>query len=233
MKKVIVTTSWDDGHKLDIKLASLLKKYGINGTFYVSPQDKEYKKEKLLSDQEIKQLSQKFEIGAHTMTHPHLTKISLKKANKEILDSKKYLERITGKKVFSFCYPYGEYNNEIKTLVKKAGFTVARSVIRFSFSNSEPFALKTSIHTYNHITDLHKIVKFSKGNPIKFIMYLNWENMAKAMFDEVYEKGGVFHIWGHSWEIEKLNEWDKLERVFQYIANRINVSYRTNKEILI
>ena len=31
----IVTTSWDDGNKLDLKLAALLDKYGLVGTFYI------------------------------------------------------------------------------------------------------------------------------------------------------------------------------------------------------
>jgi hypothetical protein len=36
---IYVTTSWDDGHKLDMKLAVLLKKYGIKGTFYICPNE--------------------------------------------------------------------------------------------------------------------------------------------------------------------------------------------------
>lgn len=32
-KQIIVTTSWDDGHKLDLKLAKLLEKHEIRGTF--------------------------------------------------------------------------------------------------------------------------------------------------------------------------------------------------------
>ncbi len=84
MKKVIVTTSWDDGHKLDIRLALLLKKYGIKGTFYVSPENHEFKKADRLTKAMIKTISNNFEIGAHTMTHPHLSKISLEHANSEI-----------------------------------------------------------------------------------------------------------------------------------------------------
>src|SRR5215469_1471877 len=112
MKKVIVTTSWDDGHKLDIKLAKLLKKYGIKGTFYVSPKNHELSKKDRLSNAEIKSLSKDFEIGAHTMTHPHLTRIAPDKAFQEIKESKEYLESIIDKKVNSFCYPYGDFNEK-------------------------------------------------------------------------------------------------------------------------
>ena len=36
---LIVTTSWDDGHKCDLTLKKLLDKYGVKGTFYAT---KEY-----------------------------------------------------------------------------------------------------------------------------------------------------------------------------------------------
>jgi len=92
MPKVIVTTSWDDGHMLDLKLAELLRKYDLKGTFYVAPLNREFKKEDLMSDYQLRRLSQEFEIGAHTMTHPRLGKISAEEADKEIRESKTYLE---------------------------------------------------------------------------------------------------------------------------------------------
>ncbi len=30
-----ITTSWDDGHPLDFRVAELLSKYGLRGTFYI------------------------------------------------------------------------------------------------------------------------------------------------------------------------------------------------------
>ena len=35
MRKAIVTTSWDDGHPLDLRMADLLARYGMTGAFYV------------------------------------------------------------------------------------------------------------------------------------------------------------------------------------------------------
>ena len=126
-KQIIVTTSWDDGHKLDLKLAKILKKYEIRGTFYISPKNREFREEDLLSDEEILKLNRDFESGAHTMTHPILTKISEREAFKEIIESKKYLENLTKKKIECFCYTGGAYNNKIKELVKRTGFIGART----------------------------------------------------------------------------------------------------------
>ncbi len=62
------------------------------------------------------------EIGAHTLTHPHLTGISPEEAFTEISNSKKDLEDLLGVKINFFAYPYGEHNEEVKSLVRKAGF---------------------------------------------------------------------------------------------------------------
>ncbi|MHB1601627.1 MAG: polysaccharide deacetylase family protein, partial [bacterium] len=62
------------------------------------------------------------EIGAHTLTHPHLTLISPEEAFSEISLSKKNLEDLLGESVNFFAYPYGDYNEEIEKIVEKAGF---------------------------------------------------------------------------------------------------------------
>lgn len=236
-KQVIVTTSWDDGHKLDLKLSKLLKKYNIKGTFYVSPRNREFKKEDLLTDKEIVELSKDFEIGAHTITHPRLTKISLEEAKKEIVDSKKYLEKLLGKEIKSFCYPGGDYNKEIRALVEEAGFKYARTMKRFFFISPLDFISSgTSLETHRNslITlpwDFFKILKFSKFNIIEAFRNLDWEHLAKNMFDYVCKNGGVYHLWGHSWVIERDNSWEKFERVLKYISKKQDVFYLNNSEL--
>ncbi|MHB1334874.1 MAG: polysaccharide deacetylase family protein [Candidatus Humimicrobiaceae bacterium] len=232
-KQVIVTTSWDDGHKLDLRLAEILKKYGIRGTFYISPKNREFRKEDLLSDEEIIKQSKDFEIGAHTTTHPRLTKISEKQAFQEIVGSKKYLENLIKMEVKSFCYPGGNYNDKIKELVKEAGFTGARTIKRFCFSYpSDPLIFGTTIQAYNNILDIPKILKFSKFNLLEFYKNLYWEHRAKRMFDHVMEIGGVYHLWGHSWEIEKIHYWNSLENLLSYVGNKENIKYLTNSEVI-
>ncbi|MDI6793089.1 MAG: polysaccharide deacetylase family protein [bacterium] len=62
------------------------------------------------------------EFGAHTLTHPPLTKIASQQAMYEIKDSKQEIEQRLGKAVSFFCYPYGDFNEETKAMVKEAGF---------------------------------------------------------------------------------------------------------------
>jgi len=232
MREAIVTTSWDDGHVLDLKLAELLKRYNIRGTFYISPKNREIPSNHRLTDNQIVELSKDFEIGAHTMTHPRLTALTDEVAKKEIEDSKVYLENVTGKSIISFCYPSGYYAKRHEIMVKEAGFKLGRTVNRFVTEfGSDPIALPTTNHAYRHWSDVLPI--FHNAGPRNFLkQYLNWDKLAISFFDKAKGKGGVFHLWGHSWEVEKNNDWDRLERVLKHISNHVNVEYLTNGETI-
>ncbi len=234
MRKAIVTTSWDDGHKLDLKLAELLRKYDLRGTFYVAPKNREFAPEDLLSDYQLRKLSQDFEIGAHTMTHPRLGKISATEADKEIRESKEYLEKLLDKPVASFCYPGGNYSFLNERQVKQHGFKLARTVDRLALdAGDNPFELPITLHTYSHRLDIPRIARLMRYDPQKtWRYYKEWETLGMLLFDKVKKEGGVFHIYGHSWEIEECCYWDRLEKLFKHISGYGDVSYLTNGEII-
>lgn len=229
-KDIIVTTSWDDGHVLDIKLSELLNKYSIKGTFYVSPLNNEFDKEKLLNDKQIVDLAKNHEIGAHTITHPLLTKVNEITAEKEIFISKVYLEFLLNKEITSFCFPAGYYNTKIKDIVKKCNFVFSRTTKRFSKETKDLLEADTTVHAYRHWSDLFKILK-TVGLRKFLKAYFNWDELAITMFEDIKEEGGVFHLWGHSWEIEKNKDWKRLERVLEYISKAENVRFVTNSEL--
>ena len=234
MRTTVVTTSWDDGHKCDARLARLLKEYGLKATFYVAPENQEFAKQDLLSLPQIRDLSQDFEIGAHSMTHRRLPNISQQEAAREIIDSKAVLEQVVGKEIKVFCYPGGAYTKLHVQLVKDAGYRYARTVARHTFTVDDPYEAGTSLHVYKRRRfgfDLWHTARFVKFQPIKVLHCLEWDALAKAMFDRVIEEGGICHIWGHSWEIDEHDDWERLEGVFRYISANPKVNYATNGEL--
>jgi peptidoglycan/xylan/chitin deacetylase (PgdA/CDA1 family) len=233
MKQVLVTTSWDDSHKFDVRLSELLKKYDLKATFYVAPKNHEFNSQDLLTHKQIVAIGRDFEIGSHTITHPRLPLVTLDTARQEIVESKALLESMVKHTVDTFCYPRGEFRQAHADLVRAAGYRYARTVRRFSFSIDRPLSADTTIHAYRHWSDAWDILKFARFNPLRFLKYyFDWENLARAMFDYALDHGGVFHLWGHSWEIDKRHDWDRLERVFAYISARPEVSYVTNGELI-
>lgn len=76
--------------------------------------------------------SNMIDFGAHTHTHPMLSKLSTKDALNEIILSKKILEEKLKVKINHFAYPYGNKNaasNREYKLAKKAKFKTATTAI--------------------------------------------------------------------------------------------------------
>ena len=66
--------------------------------------------------------------GAHTVTHPILSRLSLSDAKAEIVESKRRIEEETGLPVTLFAYPVGrrsDYSPEVIRVVADAGFRAA------------------------------------------------------------------------------------------------------------
>ncbi len=63
-------------------------------------------------------------LGAHTRTHPLLTRVSPQEARAEIVESYRDLQRETGTLPI-FAYPGGDHNDEVADIVKQEGFKLA------------------------------------------------------------------------------------------------------------
>lgn len=62
-------------------------------------------------------------IGAHGYYHNDLSKISLADAEKELLDSRQFLETVTGKEIKALAFPYGTYTAALVEAAKRANFS--------------------------------------------------------------------------------------------------------------
>lgn len=82
-------------------------------------------------------------IGAHTRTHPRLTQLSPSDAREEITASKHKLEDLFGSTVEHFCYPYGDWNEAVRDLVRAAGYRTACTTFPgINHTGGLPFELK-------------------------------------------------------------------------------------------
>lgn len=69
-----------------------------------------------------------FAIGAHTVTHPLLSRVSSRRARREIFDSRQAIATACGSPPTAFAYPNGgreDYTAASTALVREAGFTCA------------------------------------------------------------------------------------------------------------
>lgn len=151
LKKVVALT-FDDGH-IDFynKVFPILKSKNIEATLYW-PTGMENNilltttgtTCQLMNVDQVKEISLSglVEFGSHGVTHRELTKISDEDLESELINSKKELELISGKEVFSVAYPRGKYNKNVINFVQKVGYSCGLSVKEGSInSSSSIFAL--------------------------------------------------------------------------------------------
>jgi peptidoglycan-N-acetylglucosamine deacetylase len=195
-------TTWDDYSVHNERLAALLKKYDLYATFFVELIPQYHDGTEQDAKNQIKSLhDQGFDIGSHSMTHPRDMKLlNDAKLKYEIFESKLLLEELLQITITDFCYPRGRYDLRAIEFLKKSGYTYARTTeIKDDIVSGDPFRAPTSVHVFQR--------KEYDGK--------HWLEYAKKKWD----KGGMFHLWGHAWEIDRDNQWDALENFFKYITN--------------
>ena len=65
------------------------------------------------------------EVGSHSLTHPSLPAISAAEKRREICCSIERCESLTGRQPRTFAYPFGDYDEESRTLVEECRFACA------------------------------------------------------------------------------------------------------------
>ncbi len=228
------TTSWDDGAMTDIRLAHLLQKYKIPATFYVSLKNYE---RNLISKRELIWLSRYFEIGGHTLSHKDLTILEDDELVKEVALGKRKIEQIIGSEIKGFCYPMGKFDEKVKQVVGLSGYQYARTTELFGTMIGDKLSLPTTVHAYDHhplIYAMHGMKRKLFFNLLKNRKFnLRWDDLALASLEYCLKNGEVFHLWGHSWEIDKNNDWNRLEKVFRVINNKTALYQRgSNGEMI-
>ena len=171
----VVTTSWDDGDRADLKVAELLGERGLPGTFYV-PLTSQVTSTRLAVSELTFLADNGFEIGAHTFSHRTLTQLRLEEIRREVTTCKSALEQIIGKPVSVFCYPNGRYTQDTITELKRAGYDGARTTRMLSCAqNFPPFKMPVSLQAYPHArsTYLRNLLRaMAAGVPAGS----NWQN---------------------------------------------------------
>jgi peptidoglycan/xylan/chitin deacetylase (PgdA/CDA1 family) len=233
----LVTTSWDDGDCADLKLAELLSSKGIRGTFYIPIN---YRK-KPLGHAELRTLgAEGFEIGAHGWSHKRLWGLRPEELGQEVRPCKEVLEDILGKRVQMFCYPRGRYDANAVRAVQQAGYRGARTVRMLATRpDFKAFEMPTTLQVFPHATFTYlknvaraRSIESLKSYLVQMPRLGNWVELGKRLFDSVLEHGGIWHLYGHSWEIEGGGLWDGLGELLEYVGRRDGVQYVPNCALL-
>jgi hypothetical protein len=223
---------------LDLRAADLLTKYGLRGTFYAPKRAQNG----TMTVAQIRELGRGFEIGAHTLDHVTLTRTNEHQAWQQIVGSKSWLEDSTGLPCLMFCPPKGKYSGRHLKMVQKAGYLGIRSVELASLDRPRPKAglmvMPTSVQAYPHdplAFCRNSIKRAAFGNLWRYIVHgrsTDWAGLAGSLLRQAVEGGGVFHLWGHSWELQQTGQWQRLDEVLRTMGEFARQAFLlTNGEI--
>jgi len=135
--KKVVWLTFDDGYSDNYEKAyPILKKYGMKAT--ISVIGRSYGKENHMGKRQLSELhSNGFSIASHTIHHLDLDTMSANAQYKEMIDSKKWLDRLFHQNTILLCYPAGRYNSNTIAMAKKAGYLMAITTEPGSASRTE------------------------------------------------------------------------------------------------
>jgi peptidoglycan/xylan/chitin deacetylase (PgdA/CDA1 family) len=135
-----VCITFDDGCETDlIAAAPVLREFGFHATFYLTAGF--LGMPGYLSAKQVRDLdAQGFEVGCHSMTHPHLSDLPEPELKREMADAKLVIEQIVSRPIEHFSCPGGRYNQRTLAMARHAGFK--------SVANSEFHANSPATSTY-------------------------------------------------------------------------------------
>lgn len=238
MANIFITTSWDDGHPLDLQLAAVLARRRLRGTFYIPAKAVAGEVVGVAEMREL--LAMGMEIGSHTVTHPILTEVTAAEAGREMRDSRRMLEDALGIPITSFCYPRGKFNRALSRQAAGAGYRVCRTTVDFETSlRFDPLRMPVSLQLFPHKRWTHYRHTARRRNwpglwnwQVRFGGVTDVERLVSKMLASMRPRGGLFHLWGHSWEIERYRLWPLLDRVTESLSTISGAAAVTNGEVL-
>ena len=222
-KPKAVTLSYDDGVRADIKLASIINKYGMKCTFNYN------NFEKLTKEEVVENvLSKGHEIAVHGADHKAEGIIRPIDAIKDVIACRTFLENEFNMIIRGMAYPDtgirfmmpGNSYENIKNILQNLDIAYARTL----GNDNDSFRLPDDFHAWKP-TAHHK-----NPNMFEYIdKFLNVDYSDKVYSSQRYPR--LFYIWGHSYEFDRDDNRELMEEICQKLSGKADIWYATNIEI--
>ncbi len=225
-----ITFSFDDGVTQDKRAIQILDKYGLKATFNLNsarfgmfydvkrPNDVTIRRA-IIPAHEIKETYKNHEVAVHTQSHPNLTTLDDLTIIRQVEEDRKALEELVGYKVRSMAYPCGGVNNDdrVAKIIKE------NTMVKFARTI-------TSTHSFDLQENLYRF------NPTVHDCEEELFDLAERFVQLKTDKPQLFYVWGHTYEMDdacELITWEKFEKLCAMIANKADIFYGTNSQVLL
>ena len=138
-----------------------LEKHGFRGTYFIMTIS--IGRPRYMSSEQIRDLADKgHSIATHTWDHHMVTKYTEEDWDKQITSSKEKIEKITGKPVTFFAYPFGIWDSTVFDPLKKRGIKGAFQLSAKRNTQEPLYTLRrTIVHGAWSTTQMHRYIRGS------------------------------------------------------------------------
>lgn len=209
-KRKALTFSYDDGQIHDRRLVDIFNKYGLKATFHLNSGTLDTPG--FVTSQELTTLYAEHEIACHGVKHLWPRHLSAEELVREIWEDRMALESKTGRIIKGMSYAFGEYSEQVIATAKSLGILYSRTVNSIQGFNAPADFMEwhPSVHHNMVLDDAAFIERFL--NP------------------EDYLDMPLLYIWGHSFEFECEDTWEKMDALCKKLSGHDDVWYTTNIE---
>ena len=225
-KMKAVTFSYDDGITQDQRLIRMLNQYGLKATFNLNSglfgtagaliRENVTVAHVRPRAEEIAGIYHGHEIAGHTLTHPNLPNLPQAEIIRQVEDDRKVLSALAGYEVAGMAYPGGGVNYD------------ARSAEIIRTCTGMEYARTT---VCNGSFDLQEdLFRFQPT-----VFHMDFEQMFRLGEDFIRmqpDRPQIFYIWGHAYEFDIADTWDRMEEFCRMISGKDDIFYGTNREVL-
>lgn len=221
--KKAVTFSYDDGIEQDRRLVELLNYYGMKCTFNLNTgiqtpgSNFEINGIKIqrMPQEGLAELYKGHEIAVHGLTHCAPGALSARGLEGEFLADAKNIEQLYGKYPVGMAYAYGDVSETAVSYLSGIGIRYARTV--------------GSTHDFSIPKDLMHLEATCHHQDEKLFELADRFLSTEPEKDEPM----LFYIWGHSYEFDVNNNWERMEKLCEMLAGKDDIFYGTNAECLL
>ncbi|MDC1238131.1 polysaccharide deacetylase family protein [Pseudomonadales bacterium] len=163
-----ICLTFDDGFSSDYDLVlPELKKIDAAATFFIVTDLLDTPG--YLETWQVKSLSESgMQIGSHSKSHPNFLELNAGERMEELHDSKVILEKIIGKEVTTFSFPFGFYDDDCAEAVFSAGYSICCTSKHGVSSNASFIVPRNSINAKTSIKRIEKTLHSG------FLQRLSW-----------------------------------------------------------
>jgi peptidoglycan/xylan/chitin deacetylase (PgdA/CDA1 family) len=224
-----VTFSYDDGCRADIQLAEIFNKYKLKGTFNLNSEWLgKTETDWHLTREEIKKhlIDAGHEIATHGAEHRANGNLRAIDGIQDVLNCRLGLEKDFDTIVRGLAYPdtgivhlnNGATLDSIEHYLKELDIVYARTLGQINDTFDLPQNWYRWMPTAHH--DNKEVMELID----KFV---DWKEHTYAARREPK----LFYLWGHAYEFNEKNNWQRIEEICQKLSSKDDTWYATNIEI--